>query len=233
MNRRMIAVWPVSLMLGSSSCVSDSAVRIEPEGPITYDGLHRVEQPSLDEAWAMPDLDLTRYRNVPLEPTEVSCREVKSRSTLHSRTSTQGDFPLSDVAKAKLQDIVHKAFEQQLSQSSFYGLADRAARDVLLIRAPLIDVVSHVPPQPIGRSDIYLRSIGEATLVLELRDAVTDEILARAVDRRAADHADLFIEFSTVTAWSEVRLVAKGWASLLRQRLDEYVQLGTWNESSC
>lgn len=123
-----------------------------------------------------------------------------------------------------MRDIVHEAFEQQLSQSDRYGLTARPGREVLLIRASLLDVVSHVPPEPIGRRDIYLRSIGKATLVLELRDSVTNEVLARAIDRRAADRADLFIELSSVTAWSEVRIVAKGWARLLRQRLDEFIQ---------
>ena len=159
-----------------------------------------------------------------LEPIEIAYREVKHRSTLRSRVSTQGDFPVSEDARVKLQDIVHTAFEQQLSQSDRYALTERRDRDVLLIRASLLDVVSHAPPEPIGRSDIYLRSISEATLVLELRDAVTHEILARAIDRRAADRADLFIELSTVTAWSEVRIVANGWARLLQQRLDEFMQ---------
>lgn len=224
MKRRVFALPLTSLILVSFGCVSGSAVRIEPEGPATFDGLRPVEQHSFDEAWAKPGLDLTPYRNVLLESTEIAYREVKSRSTLRSRASANGDFPVSEEAKAKLRQLIHNAFEQQLSQSNHYGLVEQPARNVLLIRASLLDVVSHVPPQPIGRSDIYLRSIGEATLVLELRDAVTNEILARAIDRRAADRADLLIELSTVTAWSEVRTVAKLWARLLRQRLDEFIQ---------
>ena len=228
MTYRVIAVFVVSLSLVGFGCANESAVRIEPEGPTTYDGLHRVHQYKFDEAWAKPGLDLTLYRNILLEPIEVSYREVKPKTTLRARAGTQGDFPVSEDAKAKLQDIVHDAFEEQLSESERYGVTNRPGRDVLLIRASLLDVVSHVPPEPIGRSDIYLRSIGEATLVLELRDGASNEILARAIDRQAADRADLFIELSTVTAWSEVRVVAKGWARLLRQRLDEFIQLGTW-----
>lgn len=224
MRRRGTTVLMAGLVLISAGCVTDSAVRIESEGPTTFDGLHRVEQRSFDEAWAKLDLDLSHYRNVLLEPIEIAYREVKSRSTLRPRASTQEEFPVSADAQARLRDIVHTVFAQQLSQSDRYGLADRPGRDVLLIRASLLDVVSHVPPEPIGRSDIYLRSIGEATLVLELRDAVTNEILARAVDRRAADRTDLFIELSTVTAWSEVRIVGKAWARILQQRLDEFIQ---------
>jgi hypothetical protein len=197
---------------------------IEADGPTTFDGLHRVEQRSFAEAWAKPGLDLSHYRNVLLEPIEIAYREAKPQSTLRSQVSSQGDFPVSQDARAKLQDVVHTALEQQLSQSDRYGLTERPDRDVLMIRASMLNVVSHVPPEPISRSDIYLRSIGEATLVLELRDAVTNEILARDIDRRAADRADLFIELNTVTAWSEVRIVAKTWARMLRQPVDEFVQ---------
>ena len=224
MKRKVTVVLAASLALISFGCATDSVVRIEPEGPATYDGLHAVDQRSFDEAWAKPGLDLTLYRNVLLEPIEVSYREVRPGSPLRSRASTQGNFAISEDAKTKLRNIIHSAFEQQLSQSDRYGLTDQPGRDVLLIRASLLDVVSHVPPEPFGRSDIYLRSIGEATLVLELRDAVTNEILARAIDRRAADRAELFIELNAVTAWSEVRIVAKGWARLLRQRLDDFIQ---------
>jgi hypothetical protein len=67
-----------------------------------------------------------------------------------------------------------------------------------------------------------LRSVGEATLVVELRDSVTNAILARAVDRRAAEEpgGNMF-ESNRVTNASEVRRLAQHWASLLRTRLED------------
>ena len=55
-----------------------------------------------------------------------------------------------------------------------------------MIRGGLIDVVSHVPPETVGRSDIYLKSVGEATLVIEISDSESNAPLVRIVDRRAA-----------------------------------------------
>ncbi len=64
------------------------------------------------------------------------------------------------------------------------SVADEAVPDVLLIRGALLDVVSYVPPDNIsGRGSVFLSSVGEATLVIELRDSITNAILARAIDR--------------------------------------------------
>jgi hypothetical protein len=120
-----------------------------------------------------------------------------------------------------LQRVEQRSFEEAWAKP---GLELSHYQNVFLEPIEIAYVVSHVPPEPIGCSDIYLRSIGKATLVLGLRDAVTNEILARAIDRCAADRADLFIELNAVTAWSEVHIVAKARARLLRQRLDEFLQ---------
>jgi hypothetical protein len=95
---------------------------------------------------------------------------------------------------------------------------------VLLLDASLIDVVSRVPPEPIGRGRIFLRAVGEATLVLELRDSESNEILARAVDRRAAESA-FPRESVSITNWAEVRRIAKTWAQTLRRRFERVTEV--------
>ena len=61
-----------------------------------------------------------------------------------------------------------------------------------MIRAGLLDVVSFVPPDPVGgRTEIYLSRVGEATLVLEIRESESGATLIRAVDRRAAEPLDV------------------------------------------
>ena len=63
---------------------------------------------------------------------------------------------------------------------------------------------------------------GAATLYLELYDSVSGEILARAIDRKAANHpGDLMRWSNKVTNRAEAKRVLAGWAGLLRQRLDE------------
>ena len=90
----------------------------------------------------------------------------------------------------------------------------------------VLDVVSHVPPESVGRSEVYLAAVGEATLVLELRDSVTESILARVADRRAAESAGGTLAGSNpVTNASDVQRAVYAWAGLLRERLDAIATL--------
>jgi hypothetical protein len=91
----------------------------------------------------------------------------------------------------------------------------------LIIVGGLHDIVSRVPPDHIGRGNIYLSSVGEATLVMEARDSLSGETIYRAIDRRAAQQAGGYGTISnSVTNTAEVRRMAARWAQRLRVGLD-------------
>ncbi len=77
------------------------------------------------------------------------------------------------------------------------------------------------PPEMKGRGEIYLSSVGAATLVIEGIDSMSGEVVFRAVDRRSVKPAGARIQrVNTVTNWSEVRRVARRWATILREGLE-------------
>jgi hypothetical protein len=69
---------------------------------------------------------------------------------------------------------------------------------------------------------VFLSSVGEATLVLEVVDSMSGEVLFRAADRRAAERAGgtTPVRSNPATNWSEVRRLARTWGSRLREGLD-------------
>ena len=90
-----------------------------------------------------------------------------------------------------------------------------------MVRVGLLDVISRVPPDTIGRSSIYLDRVGEATLVMELRDSMSNAILARAIDRRAAERSPgTMMESNRVSNRAEVRRLGRKWASIVRSGLE-------------
>ena len=92
---------------------------------------------------------------------------------------------------------------------------------MLIIRGALHDIVSQVPPDIMGRGEIYLDSVGEATLVIEAVDALSGEVLYRAVERRAAQRPGReMVQSNAVTTWAEVRRLARRWAVRLREGMD-------------
>ncbi len=100
-------------------------------------------------------------------------------------------------------------------------MTDQPGADVLIIRGAMLDIVSLVPPERAGRTDIYLSRVGEVTLVLELADSLSGETLARAAERRAAERpGQQAVRASPVTTWTEVKRLARRWAVKLRDGLD-------------
>jgi hypothetical protein len=190
---------------------------------VTADGLVRVQKSVADAAWVKPDFDLTPYTKLMIVSGGVSFKKVKPVSSFEARRGAS-EFPISPEAQQMFKDIMKEEFTRELSKLKRYQIVDKPGPDVLMLVGGVIDVVSSVPNDvdsaAFGRGGVYLTSVGQATLVIELRDSESNEVLGRAADRRAAESPFAF-EVNKVTAWTEVHRLAQAWASLLRQRLED------------
>jgi hypothetical protein len=211
-------------LLAGTGGAAPKQPRIEtgPDAEVTFDGLVRVQKSVVDAAWVKPNFDLTQYKKLMVVSQGVSYRKLEPVSDFQARKETQ--FPVKEENKERLARELKTAFEAELGKLERYELVNQPGPDVLLLVGAVIDVVSNIPPDidsaRFGRGGVYLTSIGDATLVLELRDSESGEILGRAADRRAAESPFAF-EVNNVTAWSEVRRLASYWATQLRRRLEE------------
>lgn len=194
------------------------------EAEMTFDGLYPVKNSRADQAWARPDVDLTQFSKIMLQGVGVEYRPGGESGRSFSARSRGGPYEVTEAQKARFEATMREAFLEELLKSKHFTIVTEPGPDVLLIRGALLDVVSYVPPDPVGaRADVYLSKVGEATLVLELRDSITEAILARAIDRRAAENLGGTLQYSTrVFNATEVKRLARTWGSLLRDRLDEY-----------
>jgi hypothetical protein len=194
-------------------------IQTGPDAEVTYDGLYRVDRSVMDAAWVKPDLDLTGYTKLMLGSAGISYKKIDNVS----RSSTQ--FPVREENKERLRTVMREEFVEELEKLERYELVSEPGPDVLMLVGGVIDVVSHVPSDAnsprFTRGGIYLSSVGAATLVVELRDSESNEVLARAADRRSAEAMRAF-EYNEVQGWAEVRRLAKNWARTLRQRLEEF-----------
>lgn len=179
----------------------------------SFDGLRRVENSRASAAWMRPGLDLSSYRKVRLEGAGIEFQLISGGARSRS-------FPVTEAQEARLLEILADAFRQELARSERFQLVEDKGPDVLTLWGGLIDVISFVPPERAARGDVFLRSVGEATLVIELRDSLSHATLARVMDRRAANRTGPAMPSNPVTNWAEVRNVAGRWATLVRTRLD-------------
>ena len=193
------------------------------DAEMSFDGLTRVDNTAMSSVWAKAGADLSGYDKIILEGAGIEFRDVKgpeSGSVSATNRSTRSEFPLSEADQQRLRDTVSESFTSALSGSENFTIVEESGPDVLLVRGALLDVVSNVPPDTVGRSHIFLSRVGEATLVLEIRNSQSKEIYVRAMDRRAAERPGSTMEANSVTTWAEVRRLANRWARQLQTGLD-------------
>jgi len=190
----------------------------------SFDGLHKVDNSKADTAWARPDFDLSGYTKIMLANTGIEYRQVKNRGRTRIERSKTGPFIINDSNRAKFETLVNTVFKEEIQEIKKFSIVDKKGPDVLLINSGLLDVISYVPPDAVGgRSHIFLSTVGDATLVLELRDSETNTILARSIDRRAAETiGHQFKVSNAVTNATEVKRLIRFWARRLRESLDSF-----------
>lgn len=202
-------------------CAQTPSIQQGPDAEYTFDGLVRIDNSRFKDAWVDPDIDLSRYNKIIVGNAEFEFRAAKKTSSATFTRSNESEFWISDQNKQKLIETVSEVFRDELQKSEHFSIVDKPGPDVLILIGGLHDIVSRVPPDQIGRGEIYLASVGEATLVLEARDSLSGETIYRSLDRRSAEQVDgQMIRSNSVTTMSEVRRLARRWATRLREGLD-------------
>jgi Protein of unknown function (DUF3313) len=104
---------------------------------------------------------------------------------------------------------------------------DAVGPDVLRVKVNIINLYVNAPDTlTAGRTRTYTASAGEMTLVAEMFDSESGQVLARAVDRRDARRAGNLSFANSVTNSSEARIIASSWARILRDALDKAHGIG-------
>ena len=208
-------------------CGAQSDEDIDADTTMTYDGLVQVKKTGYRNVWVKPDADISIYSKIMPGPAQYHYRDVPegSRTRASARNSSTDAFFIQENSRMRLEEIMAEIFREEISDSEYFTLVDEPGRDTVLVWGGLHDIVSYVPPDYVGRSRIFLSRVGQATLVLQIEDSMSREVLARIVDRRAADPA-FAQESNTVTNTAEVRRLARTWARILKNGLDN------WHESS-
>ena len=226
MNKILVAAISVIVAI-LAGCTSTPTFQTGDDTEVTFDGLTRMEGTIMDVVWARTDIDLTGYSKVMFEGIGVEYREVDGpysgragMSSSMARRNNQSEFKLDDETKAAFEEEVSAAFVESMARSEVFEVVDTAGPDVLLIRAGLLDVVSRVPPETMGASIILIDSVGEATLVLEIRSSMSNTIYARAVDGRAASQSFEMQQSNRARNRAEVRRLGRRWGDILRDGLD-------------
>jgi hypothetical protein len=195
-----------------TACANDTSTR---NLEVTHDGLERVTKSKVERAWVKPGVDFSQYTEVGLLDCFVSFRRNWKMNHPSVRTRDM------ERITSGLADEFRKVFTNELENGGYPVVAD-TAENVLLIRPAIIDLDVAAPQKNTGgRSDSFTTSPGAMTLVIELYDSVSNEILARAIDRRRARNVGNIQWTTSITNRDAARKILRRWANLLVSRLDE------------
>lgn len=211
------------LIFAVGCAAAPPSIQTGPDAELSFDGLHLVDNSQADLAWAQPDFDLSGYTKILPLGAGVEYRPVENKGRSAMARSQGGPYFINDKARERFETRVGDIFEEELAKTKGFSVVTEPGPDVLIIRGGLLDVISFVPTEPTGGSFVYLNSVAHATLVLELRDSQTNTILARSVDRRAAETiGGSFQRSNTVTNSSEIDRLIRFWATRLREGLEGF-----------
>lgn len=198
-----------------------------PDADVTEEGLHRVDPSIMVAAWVKPDLDLSGYTKLLLMPTAVQFREVSDQTyNARSRLSAT-EFPLDEEEKKWFRETWRRDVEAEFAQKDSFERYEAAGSDVLVIQGFLVDVVSRITPNSVGSSVTLVSDPWSVSVVLELRDATTTELLARTIDRRNAQGV-----LEAASVWMQTASLMERWAHVLSVRLDQLSELGGRGQGS-
>jgi hypothetical protein len=191
------------------------------EPPKEWDGLVRVEHKQLDHFYVLPGASLEGYKRIRLDPAQVEFdKNWKPNENERSpgRRLSKDDF---EKIKSTMSSEFTKVFKEELAESG-YVLWPEDGEDVLRVTPAIVNLYITAPDKKTaGRSRTYITSSGHMTLVAELRDSVTGQLLARAVDNvQGRDTGNL--QWSTSASnLGDAREALKKWADVLRKGLDD------------
>jgi Protein of unknown function (DUF3313) len=212
----------LALMLLS---VTAAAQKKELDEAASYDGLQQVKIKGVDLAYALPGATLAGYKQVMIEPVSVAF----AKNWKPTVTGTNRNLSTEDIEKIRsgVAKLVYDEFVDELKKGG-YTVAAGPGPDVLDVKPAIVKLYISAPDtMTAGRSRTYTTSAGEMTLVAELSDSETGQVIARVMDRYEARNTGSFRMTNSVTNASEARTAAANWARILRKALDNAKSIGT------
>ena len=180
--------------MGMSGC---AGVQVESQS-------FRVNKDSaIESAQTAIDADFSQYRQ--LLATELGIYFPQDQST------TAADIN-------RIREIFRSAF---LAELDGYNIVDEPGPGTMAVEASLIDMRNAIGDQiPHMRQEIRdMAQPGTIIFLMELRDSVSNRVLARAAD--SAKAPTISSEAGVETDWASIEGAASHWAGLFRTFLDE------------
>ncbi|HXW75005.1 MAG TPA: DUF3313 family protein [Steroidobacteraceae bacterium] len=197
----------------------EGRVAVAAEPPKEWDGLQLTPSKKVSRLYVRPGASLKGYKHVRLEPLQVAFDKNwnPNASRVGTNRLTADDF---EKIKKALADEFARVWTKDLADAG-YDVVTAPGDDVLDVTPLVVDLYISAPDKPTaGRSRTYTADPGRMTLVAELRDSDTGQILARALDAQSKSWTTFQVA-SSVSNMSAASQIISRWAAALVDALNE------------
>jgi Protein of unknown function (DUF3313) len=218
---RAAALLALTLTLGGALAAPAKDV----DAAMASGGLQKVRVKGLELVYVRPGASLAAYQRVKIEPVDVSFDKSWNPNRTGSNIKVSAEE--REQIKSEVAKIVEEVFAKELQAKSTYQVVNEAGADVLRVKASIVNLYVNAPDADgFGRSKTFTSSAGSMTLMAELDDSTSGQVLARVADRREASGIGRMQLTNSMVNEDELRTTAAGWARILRQALDKAHGIG-------
>ena len=207
------------MVLFSLVVAGNHTVAQEPAPEVTVEGLQLIKDSNLALVYAEPGIDLRQYSKINLDDAYIAFRKNWRRDQNRHHPQKVNAKDMARM-KAELSSLFREVFSRTLLEGG-YELVTERAEDVLLIKPAVINLDVFAPDtMDANRGNSYSETTGEMTLYLELYDSVTDDLIAKALDRKTDRQTGYFQWQNHITNRAAANRILQVWANVLKEGLD-------------
>jgi hypothetical protein len=208
-----IRLGTLLMVAAAASACGPQPTRAAPSGDVNIEGLQAVSARNFKAVFIRPGVRFADYNKLMVDELELAFR-TPDRS--------ENQFALGEDQKTRFRAAMATAFGEELGKLEKVQFVTEPGPDVLALHVRVQDIAARAPGRRVGagRAGFALETVGEMTLVMELRDSQSGEVLVRAFDRQAVEGAAMVSGGGVISTWEGVDRVVARWASRAREGLE-------------
>ena len=175
-------------------------------------------------AYKLEGVNFTHYDKIQISNSTVAFKKDwqqdynRDQRYLSTRVSNKDVIRI----KADVAQLFDQTLLEEFTNNSNYVIVEEVVEGTLLIKPAIINLDINAPDvRSAANIKNYVQTAGEATLFLEIYDAVSGEILARIIDTRKTRDKGYYQWATKVSNRQDAKIIIKKWAKSLRIKFDE------------
>ena len=223
--RKLSAFGYFAILLLLAACATQQpTVQTGPDAEMIGNGLYKVDNSRVDEAYMDPDVDFTRFEDIFIVQLDVSNVNIVQPDTSSMR-GRHREWELTEEDRTLLQNIYLDKMYRYLFDRGAYLEAERPGENTLTVKVAIVQIAPTAPKddsrsRTTGRGGIYTEGAGSISIKGVLKDGGTGKIIAVFSDTR--ESSTFWGENDRFNNLADVKNIFDYWAQLFQYRLDEW-----------